>query len=321
MEIFKNLVASILSLLLVIILILLPLVSFGASIFEKTAINQLIEDIDIRSNLIDEISINGKTNKNFTKKIIKSDFFEELFTLGKDYILAPLFNDSVKLNEDKINAIVDDNIEELTDITRNTIDEYEVTPKEELKQTVRDSLKKEVPEIVKEIKNIRKDMNLNDIKDVVSILPNIHLITILSAVILSGLIFLATFKHFNGFIWLGADFGVAAVLTFITNGLVIGIVKSFFSDVGNDDISNTLKRFIENQLEGAYTATMIILSVIAAVFIILAIVLKVFVKPGKNKKNDSPDSTIDEQPHGQPQYVPQQAQDSQSAQQTTTNQQ
>lgn len=318
MQILKNLIATILSIILVIALIVLPLLSFGANFLKKDSVESLIDELDIKSELIDNIKVNGNSSPEFTQKIIDSDFFDEVFELSKDYILAPIYDESVRLNEDKLLDITDEHLDELVKIAKTTLSEYSETPNEELRETVRDAFQTVSTDLVKETQDARRDIDFDDITEVTDILPTIHITAIIVILIISGLIFLLTFKRFNGFIWLGTDFGIAAILTFLTTGIFSELMRKFFSDVGRNNITNAIKHFTTDQLESAFNTNLIIYIAVAVVFIILAVVLKLTWK--KKKGDDLPKPEQNNATQGQYQYTPQEQNVQPSQQQNITNQ-
>lgn len=304
MKIFTNILASFFSILLVIALLAAPLSTFATSFFEKSTINEFIESLNLKEELLEGITINGKTNEQFVNKIKNSKFYNKLFELCSDYISAPLFDSDINISEKNITDLADKYIDELSSIITETIpdfaipsdtsiDNFSITDGE-IKDKVRSAIAEVAPTIVKELKEIRDNSKISEIADAIKMIKNIHTAIIIAIVALSIIVFACTFRKLNGFIWLGVDYAIAALLTFFLSGILKNILDKIFSEIKLAEYLNSIRNFITNKAEEIFNDKIILYIIIAAICLVIAIVYKVYhaTRKGHHKKETKTENAV-----------------------------
>jgi len=292
MKVFLKILAAFMSVILVVLLIAAPVFSFASNAIRKDTINSLVTSPEIKDEIADSMSFEGNEEKEFMERFLKSKCFDDIYTKATDSIFAPLYGEKSKpFTESDVNRIIDKNIDELTDIFISSKIGGEELTKEEARKAVREIFSESAPDIAKGINEVRGELDLSEAVLVIKIIKICLCVCIAAIIILTGLIFLCTFRKFNGFIWLCADYGVAVLLC----AAVINVFKFIFSDIASGDrLLGIIVKIFTEKATSTFNTTMIIYTVIAIICLATAITGKVLSAKKKNKTVESDDITTED---------------------------
>lgn len=275
MKVLTKILAAFMSVILVILLIATPLVSFAATAVNKNLAREIISDADIKNEIID-FSLGGDTQGiAFMQAFIESKCFDEIFTEAANYIISPLFHEYPSFTSQDVMNIVEDNIDELVQIVRETSYQSILLTDKEIESAIISSLSMTIPSMMNEIEDTKKEL-WPDLIEAATILGYIKIafyIVLGVIVLLTALIALCTFRKFNAFIWICVDYGIAAFFTFTTIA-VMNIMFVSMTDFSTDPIEGVIINFISDKLTNYYTTTGIIYAVIFVLCLAAAIVFK-----------------------------------------------
>lgn len=307
MNILKSILASFFSVLLVVALIIAPLGSFATSLFEEENIDTFIDSLGIREDLADEISIDGKTNKEFAAMLKKSNFYNELFDLCTDYMTAPLYNKTVNLSEKDIKKITSENLDELLEMIQASLPEFETDLAEtegyfaidetKLKEKISEALDEITPDLVKNIKEIRKESNIEEFAKIITAIRSVYYFVLGAIIVLTILIIVLKLKKLNGCIWLGIDYAIASIFTFILSGLISSVLANVLAEMQTGEYISNIKNFITETFDKIYGNNLMWYIIMAVIFLVVGISYKIFrsAKGGTSQAN-SASMTTDQMP-------------------------
>ena len=278
----KNVFAAILSIFLVLILILMPLCTSVVSLLSTDTISDLLDEIDIKEIVSDSISIDGEENKVFSKALDKSDYLEELISECTEYMTAPLFGETKRFTKKDFIEITEAHIDELVQVAKETIPEYNNFTDAQIEEKILASINEMAPEFIDELKMLRENTGIDTMAQGIKAIRIITYIIVAVAIILTVSVFLLTYKKFNGFFWMLADYGIAALLGFILCAALNNIIKILIPKDLSDDILENIIDFLSERLFDGYNEKIIIYIIIAAVCLCAGIAGKVFLT-NKNK--------------------------------------
>lgn len=284
LNVITALFASLLSILLVVVAFSAILCSTAASIVRPNTVVDFVQNIDYTSALLDNDEISEllgaqQFDSSIVNDIMNSSAVEEVISLyAKDVSSTLLGKDAVEtgLTADTIIDIANKKIDEIVDIVAKSVSgDFD-----------KDKIKQEILTAVNENAQYIADMlppadqllgeidssSLSVIHFAVGPMPTLILAGI--ALVLAGLIYACRYRKFGGFLWIGIDLCIAAVLTALTAigaKVVVGMaVKG--DGIGNAAIISASKVLSCNQFWG-----MCILLFIAILFIVGYVLLKKFV--------------------------------------------
>lgn len=282
--------ATIVSMLLMVSLFLTATLSFSTAFLKTDEIEEIVENIDY-AKLIEEEMEKSKDNNiqemddKVVKELLKTEMMEEIIELCVENIFDKLegkeskkefsveevkkignrydeeIQDLLKKHYDKAAGLSDEKLEELTD---NLIDTYANTIVEMAPTTESLGLTNET---IASVSNVKDGTYL--------------WISIAITAGLSLILFLILIVNFKGLIWLGIDYFISAVATFVTSFFVDDLLNVFVK-------GTVLSKMDISSVTGIISVNMIISSVVmlilSAAFVVLYIVLKRVKKKRAAKK-------------------------------------
>ncbi|MBQ8165282.1 MAG: hypothetical protein IJZ94_05660 [Clostridia bacterium] len=292
MKIVLNILAALLSVLLVITLIIAPATSFLTSVINKDNIKELITDTGLKEELADSISIGDEQTAEFTQEFMKSDCFDDLLTEITDYVFAYVYGDEdADLKEQDIVRIAERNMDELTKIFKKTTPEAKDMTSQQYEEAILKVFSEAAPDIINNMEELRDVFEVEEIAQGIRLIKNCHYIIIALIIVFTALIFLCTFRKFNGFIWLCVDYGVAALLN-LTLVSVLNIL--FYADpqTESDRIIIRFSNFVADKIGEYFYTAIIIYTVLAVICLITAIICKVCISKRKRQNSEATNNTV-----------------------------
>lgn len=278
--------STILSMLLMVALVLTTVLSFSMAVLKTDKVEEIVENINYTELIEAEIdksmdkNIQGMDDK-VIKELLKTEMMEEIIELCIENIFDKLegkeskkvfsvsevkkignrYDDEIQelleKHYDKAAGLSDEKLEELTD---KLIDTYANTIVEMAPTTESLGLTDEAIEAISDVKN-----------------GTYFWIAVAITAVLSLLIFVVLIKNFKGLIWLGIDYFIMTVTTFIASFFTNGILRTLVDGT----VLNTMDI---SSVAGSISVNMIISSVVMLVFSVIYIVLFIVFKKVKKKK-------------------------------------
>lgn len=291
MKIFKKvmnvigiIMASLLSILLVIGLMAVPVVSAVSSFFKTENIQKILADIDYTQLIAEEINLDSEDfpelGADVINQLMETEMVEEIIATCVDNIFAILEGEEAKdgLTAEDIQAIAEKHLDELVVILKGYIGDSLPLSDETFTEMAR-LLVKDFSGIIAEQIPTPEDLGLN--AEVISLITNLrngtYTIMILAvAAVFTVAVLLCQVMRFKGFMWLGVDYCVAAVGSLVLSFVVKTMdLSSLLGDVAfADAILPPIVEIISKELlKGAG-----ILAIIGIVFIIVFVVGRVILK-------------------------------------------
>lgn len=294
LDIFCEIVAWLLSIVLVITLLITPFTFSVLSLLSTKTITKVVSDILTADEFMEGPRLEGgiqavslsdvkRTNSlNTIGRDALSDMFGSRVTREQiDAVLSSkaarelidaytkdLTNafadkdEKTNFNARTIKRVVDDNIDEIVDILREVAPECRDMERSELRKNIREKVNEHADEIVEMMpdpRELREDVSANapllDVLMRIFAMKNkIKLLLIAVIVVLSGLLFVCRLRWMSGFCWLGVDYLTAGGL-----GLIVALLLSFAaSAIGQsaEDYGVTLVS-LAGSLLGTFTGGML----------------------------------------------------------------
>ena len=285
MKIFKGIISTILTLIVIPILMAFIVYLSANSILTKKNIEKMVKEVSVSNFLVDENGEYNELGKGIKDSLVENglpaevvdefvnskeitDFFSEYAGEITDYIVRD--KEIEQLSAEDISKFINDNIDSII----NELIEKKVEGYEELTDERVAEFKSKVGEISKEIEknlpDLEEAMNDSEAKDVFGILRLIFsnlVFTIILCVIATLLIFilLLNLKNYSLLIWFGIIFVIASV-PFVA---LCSIIPTLTTDIDSKAVIDIIE-FIFGKLN-MYS---LIFFVTGAVFITVAVVLR-----------------------------------------------
>lgn len=298
-NVITAILAAFLSTLLVVVCVVIPVFKSLTSITTPKKLVTLVQEIDYKELVTENEGVKDAIEEfgipsDVVNELVSSKAVSELLGLFAEDVSAALTGKELEqssITPDAIKSIVNDNIDEIFDIVKNTANEEfsEDISDEDIKQ-VKDEIIKavnenadEIVESLPDVKEIVTVMEVEDAQIIKTILgPTITIILLAVAAVLAGLIYACRFRNFNALLWLGIDFGSAGlIVTLITAFIGSKFISALITDmisINGTVIDSVIKVYTNGLITG-----LIILFVLCALFITGYVLLKKFVL---NKKID-----------------------------------
>jgi len=302
-NVITAILAAFLSTLLVVVCVVIPVFKSLTSITTPKKLVTLVQEIDYKELVTENEGVKDAIEEfgipsDVVNELVSSKAVSELLGLFAEDVSAALTGKELEqssITPDAIKSIVNDNIDEIFDIVKNTANEEfsEDISDEDIKQ-VKDEIIKavnenadEIVESLPDVKEIVTVMEVEDAQIIKTILgPTITIILLAVAAVLAGLIYACRFRNFNALLWLGIDFGSAGlIVTLITAFIGSKFISALITDmisINGTVVDSVIKVYTNGLITG-----LIILFVLCAVFITGYVLLKKFVlnkKPTEEMK-------------------------------------
>ncbi|MBE7064585.1 MAG: hypothetical protein E7384_02060 [Ruminococcaceae bacterium] len=292
MKIVTKILAAFMSILLVVLLVVTPVISFAANVISRNTIKEIITNPEIKSKLISSTLPDNAKDSAFFEEFLSSNCFDEMFVEITDYMLAPIYGENKTLTAQDISRIAEKNIDELVAIFKKTAPESEQLSDTELRESLLQSITGSSPDMIKSLDEARKELPLSEFALIIKYIKIAFYIVIGLVVVLTGLICLCTYRRFNAFIWVCADYGVAALLVF-TISCCMTFITDFISVAVTNSVAEIFVNFVIDKFDSYLITAAIIYAVIALLCLAAAITFKnVFKKKKAAQKpivqNESP---------------------------------
>lgn len=292
-NVITAILAAFLSTLLVVVCVVIPVFKSLTSITTPKKLVTLVQEIDYKELVTENEGVKDAIEEfgiptDVVNELVSSKAVSELLGLFAEDVSAALTGEELEqssITPDAIKSIVNDNIDEIFDIVKNTANEEfsEDISDEDIKQ-VKDEIIKavnenadEIVESLPDVKEIVTVMEVEDAQIIKTILgPTITIILLAVAAVLAGLIYACRFRNFNALLWLGIDFGSAGlIVTLITAFIGSKFISALITDmisINGTVVDSVIKVYTNGLITG-----LIILFVLCAVFITGYVLLKKFV--------------------------------------------
>lgn len=292
-NVITAILAAFLSTLLVVVCVVIPVFKSLTSITTPKKLVTLVQEIDYKELVTENKGVQDAIEEfgipsDVVNELVSSKAVSELLGLFAEDVSAALAGEKLEqssITPDAIKSIVNDNIDEIFDIVKNTANEEfsEDISDEDIKQ-VKDEIIKavnenadEIVESLPDVKEIVTVMEVEDAQIIKTILgPTITIILLAVAAVLAGLIYACRFRNFNALLWLGIDFGSAGlIVTLITAFIGSKFISALITDmisINGTVVDSVIKVYTNGLITG-----LIILFVLCAVFITGYVLLKKFV--------------------------------------------
>ncbi len=275
--------AVILSIVLVLTAVCAVLTSTVSSVVQPDSIADFVQNIDYTEFIADEgdfslVLEEMNLDESVVNELMQSDAVDEIVSTYAEGFSAAIMGEDIPegLTPDKLKDIFDRNMDEIVEIAGDSIPEG--VSEEEFRQeisTVIDESADQLMEVLPEIEEFTADISevgeseLEIIRIILG--PMLTIVFTVASVILAALIYVCRLKNFKGFLWIGVDSLVAALIVGSV-AISLGTLKSMLVDAAAIDMAvldSALGVFREGLVWG-----MIILGVVAAVCIAGYVLLK-----------------------------------------------
>ncbi len=278
--------AILFSILLVILLVVTPAVSAGTSFFRAKNIHKVITSVDysqiitskLREESTEEIPTLGNELMN---QLMETEMMKEIVEMCVDNIFSVIEGDSGKegILADEIMEVANKHMDELTEILKAYIGNTIPLTDEILEEMTR-LVVKEYSVMVADMIPTAEDLGLDS--EVLNLILNLRNGTYFWIVfgIVAGLtilVFLCQIKKLKGFLWIGVDYFLAAVFTFVSAFVVKASDLSmlFDKELFGVSIFSTITEIIFTKMIKGASIMALFGVVFMAVFVIRRKLLKV----------------------------------------------
>ena len=292
MNVFKKLMnvlgiiaASVFSILLVIILIMMPVLSSIGVFFEGENIHKLISDIDFAKVIESEmgtIELSGETDKEaqIIDDLMESEMMKDVATLCVEHLLEEVDNaGEVRIvTAEDISDIANEHMDELQQIVKKNLGE-DIPLTEEVLDEMTNSLVKEYSAEVANMIPTVEDIGLD--KETLNVLNNFKSGTYFwmmfgVAAVLTIIVMLCQVMRFKGFMWIGVDYLVSAIGSLVLAFLLKSgnfISKVMIGEMGTSILESSAEIIYSGMLKGSA-----ILAGCGIIFIVIFVVGRKFIK-------------------------------------------
>ncbi len=281
---FGILIASVLSIALVLVLVVSPAVTSAMSFFKPSTVEEIIKSEEFRDSVFSEELLedsleSDNVSKEALSEILESDAFDELYSLVAEEI-STMLNGKAELtaiSKKSIVNVIENNIGEISRIAYKHVDDPDVTL-DEIKSEILNSVDENAEKLVEEVKEMKVELvhDLdNDILEPLQLFnpTNVSVLVWGAILLLAALILLVRFPRFKGFMWNGVCFFIGFIGTFLTHlyaGKAVELVVTDYS--GELDAVKGLLSSVTDVAKSGFKTHMIVYIIIAilstAVFII-----------------------------------------------------
>ena len=223
--------AAVLSIILVILLVALPMVSAATSFFKAKNIHKVIADIDYSQIITSEMGVGEgeipALGNDLMNELMKTEMMKEIVEIYVDNIFEVMEGESedTGFTADEIMAIANRHIDELAEILKAYIGTSIPLTDKTLKEMTR-LVAKEYSATIAEMIPTAEDLGLDS--EVLNIIMKLRNGTYFGIVLgvaigLTLAVMLCQVMKFKGFMWIGIDYLLAAVLSLTASFIVKGL--------------------------------------------------------------------------------------------------
>ncbi len=282
-NVITAILAALLSILLVVVLFATGLVGAARTAVTPRAMEKMIvkviHGINFEQLVIDNAGENGYTEEDLAQaqimsKLFDSDAAKEFFRLYTQDLAAALAGtytaETAVANGQTLRDLAHTHIDDMVDIIGALDTEAD-------RENIRQELLKFVDENADDllgslsVETIVQDNGLSDMQEIINVLPTVLWVLIGVCVLLAGLIYACRYYRFGGFIWIGVNAGIAAVLML---GVTVIIKSGILLTAINAMEASDLLTGVFSAVSGVFTSVTLILLGVAVLFIGLFILLK-----------------------------------------------
>jgi len=282
-NVITAILAALLSILLVVVLFATGLVGAARTAVTPRAMEKMIvkviHGINFEQLVIDNAGENGYTEEDLAQaqimsKLFDSDAAKEFFRLYTQDLAAALAGtytaETAVANGQVLRDLAHTHIDDMVDIIGALDTEAD-------RENIRQELLKFVDENADDlldslsVETIVQDNGLSDMQEIINVLPTVLWVLIGVCVLLAGLIYACRYYRFGGFIWIGVNAGIAAVLML---GVTVIIKSGILLTAIHAMEASDLLTGVFSAVAGVFTSVTLILFGVAVLFIGLFILLK-----------------------------------------------
>ncbi len=240
LNIFGIIFAWILSIVLVLSLIVSPVILSALSLLSPKTLANAVTNIDMSSIVAPEASEEGSEDGK-TAALLSTNAAKELFQLYATDITNSLSGKGVesKLTAGALQKIIEDNIDELVTVMRETEGVPTDASDEEIKTAIKTEITENVDELMENLPDPKElteqvsaeNPELQIVFDIIGSAQSIKLTVIGEIILISALIFVCRLFDFKGVRWLSVDLfvasGVCVLLSIgllLSSGVITGLV-------------------------------------------------------------------------------------------------
>ena len=223
-NVITAILASMLSLLLVLVLFATGLVGAANSVTSPTTIRNLVttvvEEIDFEQIIINSAQDNDISEEELAQArtinaLLESAAAKEFFTLFAQDVAAT-FNGTYDpanpaMTEQIIIQLANTHIDEMVDIVAQLDPE---TDRETIRQELLTYVQENAAQLLESVKveNLINVEELTELTNALSLLKAVMWVLLAVCLVLAGLIYACRYYRFGGFLWLGVDCGIVALM-------------------------------------------------------------------------------------------------------------
>ena len=282
MNVIGIICASILSIFLVLALTVTPIINAASSFFQGENIYKIISSVDYSAIISSEMEETVEVE--LVNDLMQSEMMEEVVDLCVENIFEAIEENDINrtVSPDDIEDIFEDHKDEI----RELVDEYigdNIPLTEEVLDEMTDALIQQYSIEMAESLPTVYDLGLDD--DTLNIIMNLKNGTYLKIVIsivavLSLIVMLCQVMRFKGFMWIGVDYLLSAILAFIFSAVIKTI--DFSAVIGLDVTTSPVFSTIVEIISLDMIKSAIVITVLGVVFIAVFVVGRKVLKKKKN---------------------------------------
>ena len=242
-NVITAILATLLSLVLVVVLFATGLVGGARAAVTPKVMENMINET-IQSFDFEELIINSAEDNNISaedlkqaqmiSKLMNSDAAQEFFGLYAKDMAAALSGtystETAAVNKQAVQDLLDTHLDDLVTILGDVSDADREQIREELLNYVDENLDTVLGDMA--IENIVQDSSMTDMVEVINVLPTVLTVLIVVCIVLALLIYACRCYRFGGFIWVGVDTAIVAVLTLgisrlLKSGALVALLGEF----------------------------------------------------------------------------------------------
>lgn len=282
-NVITAILAALLSILLVVVLFATGLVGAARTAVTPRAMEKMIikviHGINFEQLVIDNAGENGYTEEDLAQaqiisKLFDSDAAKEFFGLYTQDLAAVLAGtytaETAVANGQALRDLAHTHIDDMVDIIGELDAEAD---REKIRQELLIFVDENADDLLGSlsVETIVQDNGLSDMQEIITVLPTVLWVLIGVCVLLAGLIYACRYYRFGGFIWIGVNTGIAAVLML---GVTVIIKSGILLTAINAMEAADLLTGVFSAVSGVFTSVTLILFGMAVLFIGLFILLK-----------------------------------------------
>ena len=270
------------SIFLVLALTVTPIINAASSFFQGENIYKIISSVDYSAIISSEME--ETVEAELVNDLMQSEMMEEVVDLCVENIFEAIEENDINrtVSPDDIEDIFEDHKDEI----RELVDEYigdTIPLTEEVLDEMTDALIQQYSIEMAESLPTVYDLGLDD--DTLNIIMNLKNGTYLKIVIsivavLSLIVMLCQVMRFKGFMWIGVDYLLSAILAFIFSAVIKTI--DFSAVIGLDVTTSPVFSTIVEIISLDMIKSAIVITVLGVVFIAVFVVGRKVLKKKKN---------------------------------------